>query len=591
MERLILNNYVPYGQQRSKINLNFEEIFGRTDNLNNIDIYQYAVLEDGYTELFSTVNTLDTFEVLASDSLWLRVLVLKEGTIREERLYKFFKMKKGLYGQGGLQIGVDPSTFGIEILFIGAYKLNPEEDVRTQIVDLGWDITGTTISEFVNALPDEGIEFQDNINGLIVIKVIKDGVAEEYLYNGVGGIYGMNHLQTIPSDFNKFNSGNANTPIIYGLQDVLENGNETTLPIVIQGLSIGSNTAYSTQFGGGDFPAITTNTGLQQTAIGASAGGNNTGLNQLAIGINAGKDNVGTSQLAIGFGAGVNNVGPNQFAIGFNTGANNTANFQTAIGYSAGIGNTGSTQLAIGESSGRENTAIRQIAIGSSAGRSNTAANQVAIGTQAGKDNIGDYQTAIGPGAGLTNKGLSQTAMGSNAGKLNTGDYQIAFGGNSGNNNTGEYQIAIGRSAGSNNKGARQIAIGTFAGEANTFSDVIQIGTGTLTTHKKALATANNQLVLQTNSYPIRFDTDVAKALLFQLPLEPGRLVTEESVNLQRSYFLTEKITGAKWIDGKDIFTITKLASDPAPTGTETVFPNEVIGTTHIVYRYTKLTP
>lgn len=56
--------------------------------------------------------------------------------------------------------------------------------------------------------------------------------------------------------------------------------------------------------------------------------------------------------------------------------------------------------------------------------------------------------------------------------------------------------------------------------------------------------------------------------------------------NKQNSYFTTEQKTGGKWIDDKDIYTITQLTADTPPT-METVFPTEVIGT-YTVYKYTK---
>lgn len=176
---------------------------------NNIDIVKTVVLVDGYlhSDLFVAVNNLTTFEVLGTESLWLEVLVINAGTITQTRLYKFFNLGKGIYGLGGIQLQVDPSTYIVSCKLIEINGFNPEENPTTQIVDEGWDITGTTISEYVNNL-EELVFFQDtNTVGLVVIKVINNGVAEEYLYNGIGGTFGVGEGQTSPSDFNQFNSG------------------------------------------------------------------------------------------------------------------------------------------------------------------------------------------------------------------------------------------------------------------------------------------------------------------------------------------------------------------------------------------------
>ena len=197
----------------------------------NIDIIKTVVLADGYlhSDLFAAVNNLTTFQVLGTESLWLEVLVLSSGSISQTRLYKFFNLGKGIYGLGGIQLQVDPSTYIVSCKLIEINGFNPEENPTTQIVDEGWDITGTTLSDYINNLATP-ITLQDtNSEGLVVIKVLNFGVSEEYLYNGAGGTFGLGEQQTILSEFNKFNSSS-------GLYTNLTDGQELDLPYA------GSNT-------------------------------------------------------------------------------------------------------------------------------------------------------------------------------------------------------------------------------------------------------------------------------------------------------------------------------------------------------------
>lgn len=60
-------------------------------------------------------------------------------------------------------------------------------------------------------------------------------------------------------------------------------------------------------------------------------------------------------------------------------------------------------------------------------------------------------------------------------------------------------------------------------------------------------------------------------------------------VDRANSYSTTETKTGGTWIDGKPIYTITKLTADPIPADIETQFPNIIVGS-YTVYKYTKTT-
>lgn len=65
--------------------------------------------------------------------------------------------------------------------------------------------------------------------------------------------------------------------------------------------------------------------------------------------------------------------------------------------------------------------------------------------------------------------------------------------------------------------------------------------------------------------------------------------IFEIDVSSVHSYFINEIKTGQFWIDGKPIYTITKLTTDPVPTNIETQFPNIIVGD-YTIYKYTKTT-
>ena len=69
-----------------------------------------------------------------------------------------------------------------------------------------------------------------------------------------------------------------------------------------------------------------------------------------------------------------------------------------------------------------------------------------------------------------------------------------------------------------------------------------------------------------------------------------GKIVIDMEVtrNDSNSYSTDEIKTGAKWIDGKVIYKITKLISDPAPT-VDIMIKSTVVGGSYTEYEYTKL--
>lgn len=118
-------------------------------------------------------------------------------------VYKFSLVNLGknlegeYYGYGGIPI----SAGNLELIYSSPANVQDIEDLfNTQTVDLGWDITGTDISSFINVLATP-IELQDSSVGYVLIKVVNGGNQETYLFTGAGGTYGLGQDQTTPDQF------------------------------------------------------------------------------------------------------------------------------------------------------------------------------------------------------------------------------------------------------------------------------------------------------------------------------------------------------------------------------------------------------
>jgi hypothetical protein len=231
------------------------------------------------------------------------------------------------------------------------------------------------------------------------------------------------------------------------LQQVTTNGNTTTLPILVQSISIGKGNL-----------SVATNTTLGVASlINNTTGASNTAIGNQTLPVNT----TGTGNTAIGsFSLAANTTG------GYNTGIgqqslynNTTASFNTAIGNSSLSANvSGEYNTAIGESSlSTQGTANNNTAIGSAALTANTT---------------GTPNTAIGRLSLATNTtGGSNTAIGSQSLYLNTtGSSNTAIGvGALQNNTTASTNTAIGSSALQNNStGTQNTAIGSSALGLNT---------------------------------------------------------------------------------------------------------------------------
>lgn len=109
-----------------------------------------------------------------------------------------------------------------------------------------------------------------------------------------------------------------------------------------------------------------------------------------------------------------------------------------------------------------------------------------------------------------------------------------------------------------------------------------------LTTGSGAFISSSQMIMLNVanNSFYIPQSTNDTR---FSLPAdkETGNYIL--STTQDNSYSINEIKTGATWINGKPIYTITQLTANAIPADMETRFPDEVVGD-YTVYKYTKTT-
>lgn len=124
-----------------------------------------------------------------------------EGYVAPVFKYKVVNLGKNKtgehYGFGGIQLTAE----NLELIYSNEAAVNDYLDnPSTQLVDLGWDITGTTISDFVNLL-EEPIMFQEQEDGYVIVKVTNNNEPRKYFFTGQGGSYGANAIQAQETDF------------------------------------------------------------------------------------------------------------------------------------------------------------------------------------------------------------------------------------------------------------------------------------------------------------------------------------------------------------------------------------------------------
>lgn len=369
---------------------------GGSIDQDNIDIFRYYYLGGRLSgNIVSTINNGQPFTINEQQSLWIETsspIPNPNDTFSNlyvTRIYKLINLGKGIYGLGGNK------TVTSNNLKLITQTQSTVEDVEnlesTQIVDLGWNITGTNISDYVNTLTTP-IAFQSQDDGYVLIKVINSGVEESYLFLGDGGTYGQGQLQTTLEDYQLIPGETSaglqvgdnisllnndagyitNEPVSATQSGIVNNislqelggvdklvngvrigkGAGNVLTNTVFGReALGNNTtsSFTTAFG---YRALRANTGLYNTAFGANALlANTTGYYNQAIGVFALSQNT----------TGYNNLvsGPNS-AVTLLTGNNNTI-----YGFSAGnnMGSANSNNIYLGALAGFQTTGDNNIYI------------------------------------------------------------------------------------------------------------------------------------------------------------------------------------------------------------------------------------
>ncbi|MFY0483068.1 hypothetical protein ACI6PS_10710 [Flavobacterium sp. PLA-1-15] len=134
-----------------------------------------------------------------------------EGYVAPIFKYKLVNLGKNKtgehYGFEGIQLTAD----NLELIYSNEAAVNDFLDnPSTQLVDLGWDITGTTISSFINNL-QESIALLDQEDGYVIVKVKDNDEPKTYLFIGQGGSYGMFDRQAQEASFVLLNQTNKTT--------------------------------------------------------------------------------------------------------------------------------------------------------------------------------------------------------------------------------------------------------------------------------------------------------------------------------------------------------------------------------------------
>lgn len=190
---------------------------------------KYIVLHSNSISLLEIVNLINSSTtILFGDDEVPPMLIVFHLSLNGVFTYKYLlaDLGRGNYGLGGIPLTIDD----IEQVFAGLVDLDDViNDPETDFFDLG-DITGTNVSNVVN-IQNPPLTFQPFNEGLVVIRVVNNGINEAYLFLGDGGIYGFGASQTTMADFELFNSGNN---ILTRTSQLINDGDSGSSPFVTE---------------------------------------------------------------------------------------------------------------------------------------------------------------------------------------------------------------------------------------------------------------------------------------------------------------------------------------------------------------------
>lgn len=202
------------------------------------------------------------------------------------------------------------------------------------------------------------------------------------------------------------------------------------------------------------------------------------------IGANAGYTYAGDELTAVGYQALYSNTGVQNTALGTSAGYyNQTGTGNVFVGYLAGYSGGGAVytgsnnNVAVGSNAHYDirNSAVGNVSVGAAAGYFNqTGTNNVFVGTEAGKGSAGytgaDYNVCVGYRAGyvLANDSDYNTLIGASSGVAYAGDNMTSVGYSALSGTTGDANTALGYKAGQNcSTGIGNTFIGNVAGQGN----------------------------------------------------------------------------------------------------------------------------
>lgn len=247
---------------------------------NNKDFVKYiSTVEIGIEELLYALNNSPAFTVEPLQSWWINQYVYVPSSssfvfdLLQINIYKLIIVGNGTYGLGETQLTAQNLFF---ISSTGVTTSSIEDNPLTQIYTIA-DLGGLTVSEYINAL-DPAVEFQDVNIAPRLIKITQVGSEADYLFLPVGGIYGLNELQTTDADFQLLNDtpegqNNIQVPVVYTLSEIGATSWEDDIPTLLaahiasQNITVGETEIYS--FEVRDNPGIESNLVLTSTDWGS----------------------------------------------------------------------------------------------------------------------------------------------------------------------------------------------------------------------------------------------------------------------------------------------------------------------------------
>lgn len=134
-----------------------------------------------------------------------------EGYVTPVFKYKVVNVGKNKTGEHYGFEGIHLTADNLELIYSNEAAVNDYlNKPSTQSIDLGWDITGTTISGFINAL-EEPIELKEQGDGYVFVKVMDNDEPKTYFFTGQGGFYGMYDIQAQEAFFVLLNQTDRTT--------------------------------------------------------------------------------------------------------------------------------------------------------------------------------------------------------------------------------------------------------------------------------------------------------------------------------------------------------------------------------------------